>query len=67
MNAGAEYRFVTIQHLTQPKGKLCTPLWDDVTAFEEEAPDLVHQGGAVSDKLVTDTMERLHVELLLGL
>src|ERR1700687_5306854 len=38
-----------------------------MAAFQEQAPNLVHEGCALSHKLVTDPMERLHVELLFGL
>lgn len=38
-----------------------------MTTLEKKAPDLVHQRGAVPDKLVANAVQRLHVELLLGL
>lgn len=43
------------------------PLRNDIAAFEEKTSDLVHQRGTVSDELITNAVQRLHIELLLGL
>jgi len=67
MDAVAEHRLVTVKHLPQPNCELCSSLRDDVAALEEKAPVLVHQRSAVTDELVADAVQRLHVELLLAL
>jgi hypothetical protein len=35
VDTGAQHWLVTIEHLTQPDGKLCAPLRNDVTALQE--------------------------------
>lgn len=67
VNAGPEHWLIVIQHLTEAGGKLCAPLRNDIAAFEEKTSDLVHQRGTVSDQLITNAVQRLHIELLLGL
>jgi hypothetical protein len=56
MDTRAQHWLVTIEHLTQPDGKLCASLRDYVAALQKKTPDLVHQRGAITDKLVTDAV-----------
>lgn len=42
-------------------------LCHDVTTLQQKAPDLVGQGGAIGDRAVARSVQRLDVELLLAL
>jgi hypothetical protein len=42
-------------------------LRDNVPAFEEHAPDLVHQRRALADQQIPDAVQGLHVQLGLAL
>lgn len=67
MDAAAKHWLVCVKQLGKPDGELCTALRYDVAALQKQTPNLVHQRGAVTDELVTNAMQRLHVELVLGL
>lgn len=67
MDAVAKQRLVSIEQLSKLDGQLCASLQNDMTAFQKQAPDLVHQRGAVTDKLVTNAVQGLHVELFFAL
>jgi len=56
MDAAAKNWLVSVKQLGKPDGQLGTALGYDVAAFQKQAPDLVHQRGAVTDELVTNAM-----------
>jgi hypothetical protein len=55
-----------VEQFVQSDCQLRAALGHDVSAFEKQAPDLVHQRGAFVHEPITNAVQRLHVELLLA-
>jgi hypothetical protein len=66
MRAGQGRRWI-IEQFSEAQGELRPTLGNNVTALQQDAADLVHQGRPLPDELIANTVQGLHVKLRLGL